>query len=71
VRIPDLGRGISEKALSWEEASFQRSWKNSGLRKGNILENSCLRTGTQTDSNGSCENSGAGEREYPGKLKAS
>ncbi len=42
VRIPNWGRGISGKALGWEEASFQRPWKNSGLGKGIIQENSGL-----------------------------
>jgi hypothetical protein len=32
--------------------SYQRSWKNSRLEKGNIRENSCLRTETLTDSKG-------------------
>jgi hypothetical protein len=34
--------------------SYQRSWKNSPLEKRNIGENSCLRTGTLTDSKGFC-----------------
>jgi hypothetical protein len=42
--------------------SYQRSWKNSRLERGNIRENSCLRTGTLTDSKGFYENS-AWERE--------
>jgi hypothetical protein len=41
--------------------SYQRSWKNSRLKKRNIRENSCLRTETLTVSKGFCENSSLGK----------
>jgi hypothetical protein len=39
----------------------QRSWKNSRPEKRYFRENSCLRTGTLSDSKGFCENSGLGK----------
>ena len=46
------------------EKSNQRSWKNCRLEIGNILENSCLRTGTLADTTGFCGNS----RLYKGNI---
>jgi hypothetical protein len=69
-RLPKRGKYGKTSGL---EEVHKRVIKDLGriprLEKRNIRENSCLRTGTLTDSKGFCENSGLG-KEYPGKLQA-
>jgi hypothetical protein len=59
-RLSKRGK-IRENLGTGTQMSYQRSWKNFRLEKRNIRENSCLRTGTLTDSKGFCENSSLGK----------
>jgi hypothetical protein len=64
VRIPVWGRGIPGKAKGWEKVQkrvIKDLGRNPGYRRGISEKNSCLRTGTLTDSKGFGENSGLGK----------
>ncbi len=70
VRIPDWERGISWKLWAGNRYTNELSKileEFPAVEKRNIRENSCLRTGTLTDSKGFCEHSGL-EKGIYGKV---